>query len=140
MKNFQYCFLKFREMLILALLALLGISQSCKQTVEYGVPAARFIAKGTIESADSLKAIKGIQVVMESDTFLSDKDGKFEVSTISFPVNQSFKVSFKDIDGQQNGLYSEFDSLVYFSNPDFDNNEWTAEDTERVLDVKLKRD
>jgi len=141
MKKIKLHALKNYSLFLTAILTILGIGSSCNSiAVEYGSPSAKFIAKGTILSSDSLKAIEGIQVVFSNwDTTYSDHLGHYSAEIYSFPEKHDYLIQFNDIDGSINGRYLDKDTLVEFDNPTFRDGIWSGSDTERQVDTKLNR-
>jgi putative lipoprotein (rSAM/lipoprotein system) len=131
------------------LLAIIGIGGACSfggcaygvgpVAPEYGVPSATFKVLGTVSSEQSLN-IKGIRVVMRTDTAHTDVDGKFQVQTNDFPKNQDFDIEFDDVDGELNGAFQSLDTIVSFINPKFKNPDghWYSGETSKEFNVKLK--
>lgn len=142
MKKIEIKFLSFYNAIIIGLLAALGFASSCKKnngTVEYGTPSALFIVNGQVKSNASNEAIENIKVYMQSDSALTDHEGKFKVIAGEFPKDQTFSIQFKDVDGAANGEYANLDTLVEFKDPQFTNGDgsWYAGETTKGFDVKL---
>lgn len=71
--------------------------------LEYGVPTANFQVKGSVTSTDGVP-LKGIQVIFsDADTVYTDAAGKFGTKEISSFPDYNLKVSFNDVDGEENG-------------------------------------
>lgn len=108
-------------------------------TMEYGVPSATFKVQGKVSSEANSK-IKGIRVIMQSDTAHTDAEGNFQVQTNDFPGDKDFNIEFDDTDGELNGAFQPLDTIVSFVNPEFVNPEgsWYQGETSKELNVKLK--
>jgi len=135
-------FLRNYNAFIAILLSLLGFSASCDSItrVEYGVPNADFIVKGTIESFDNTTPLPDIKVKMGYDSVYTDQDGRYEVENSAFPQDQSFILEVTDEDGVTNGEYTAVDTVVVFSDPQFSggSGNWYEGKTEKEVNVKLK--
>ncbi len=133
--------------IIAALMALLGFSTACEQSVdeygvpmpEYGVPSAEFIVKGTVKSAANSENIPNIQVKMGNDSTQTDEQGRYEVSRRSVMGDQTFQVTFEDIDGAENGAYADADTNVVFDDPQFTGGDggWDHGRTEKEVNIRL---
>jgi len=147
MKNLKIEFLKKHNRLISFLLSILGFSAVCVLNgcaygtpVEYGVPNASFIVKGTVKSENNSALIPHIRVVMGNDSTYTDSSGNYQVENNGFPQDQSYLLKFKDIDGSVNGEYQTQDTIVEFKDPQFTggSDSWYAGRTEKVVNVNLK--
>lgn len=148
MKKLILWFLKKQNAILMILLALLGFSNACERSpdeygsviMEYGVPHATFIVNGTILNAKDGKEIPAIRVVMRNDTTFSDPRGKYSVEVMEFPKDQTFNISFDDVDQSQNGSFIPLDTTITFQNPKFKDKtgSWDAGKTQKTLTVKLK--
>jgi len=134
-------FLKISSKVLAGLLTLLGFASTCGDpAVEYGMPTAKFIVKGSVTSLNSNEAIQGIRVTLQQDTAWTDKDGKYEVSNRgAFPDDQTFAIQFTDYDGSANGDYQDVDTLVEFKDPEFTNGDdnWYSGETTKEFNIKL---
>ena len=145
MKTIQIKFLKTYNLMLAGLLALLGFASACESIipepiVEYGTPSAKFIVNGKIESEDSNTPIENIRVVMQGDTVMSDSEGKYQVTDKwGFPGDQTYKIEFRDIDGNLNGAYEDLDTNVEFKNPQYTGGDgkWYSGETATEFNIKL---
>lgn len=141
MKKVQRRIWTLSNALISALLALIGFS-SCGETLdEYGTPSADFKVMGNVSSQISQDPIPGIRVVMNRDTTHTGADGNYEIiDKGAFPTNQTYEISFEDIDGALNGSYIKLDTIVEFKDPEFigGNDGWYDGETSETMNVKLK--
>lgn len=108
--------LKFFSKSITAFISLFGFMMCGLPKAEYGVPSADFILNGNVKSTTTTEVIPEIRVVMQGDTVQTDENGNFSVRVIDFPMEHTYKVSFKDIDGVENGSFTEKE--VDFTFPD----------------------
>ena len=100
---------------ILALLGFATVSASCddrsgsRMVCMYGVPTMDYKVSGKVVGK-SLDPVEGIEVSCSSSyggtTVLSGADGAFTLADQAFP-SDTLKVTFKDIDGVQNGSYRD---------------------------------
>jgi putative lipoprotein (rSAM/lipoprotein system) len=133
--------------IIAALLSLLGFTTACEQSVdeygvpmpEYGAPSAEFVVKGTVKSAASSSNIPNIKVKMGYDSTKTDAQGRYEISTRSYAGDQTFLVTFEDIDGAENGAYADADTNVVFEDPQFTGGDggWDQGHTEKEINIRL---
>jgi len=107
---------------------------------EYGTPEGKFIVNGTVQSEETLAPIENIRIIMGYDTAFSDAAGKFEVSDLSFPESQSYLVNLSDVDGTAHGEFLSRDTLVNFTDPEFENGDgdWYQGETAKQVIVNLK--
>lgn len=148
MKRIKLSLLKKYNGVISVLLTLLGFTTACEQgvdeygtpAVEYGVPVATFIVKGTVKSETIDNPISNIRVVLNYDTVYTDNEGNYEVKNSDFPEDQSYTLEFKDIDGATNGNYQSLDTIVDFIDPQFtgDEDNWNVGEVEKEVNIKLK--
>lgn len=140
--------LKKYNTLISFMLSILGFGAVCSLSsceygspmVEYGTPFATFIIKGSVKSEVTSNNLPYIRVVMGADTAFSDESGNYQVENIDFPLDQTFLVEFKDIDGETNGEYQPLDTIVEFVDPEFSGGSggWDSGETEKEINVKLE--
>lgn len=133
--------------LIAALLSLLGFTTACEQSVdeygapmpEYGVPSATFIVKGTVKSSVNTESIPNIKVKMGYDSTQTDVQGRYEVSTRSVAGDQTFQVTFEDIDGAENGAFADADTNVVFEDPQFTGGDgnWDQGQAQKEVNIRL---
>lgn len=129
------------------LLSILGFSTACSLSsceygspgMEYGTPYATFKVKGSVKSAETLKPIPAIRVVMRDDTTYTDASGNYQVEDMEFPKDQSIVIYFEDTDGKLNGEYQSLDTIAEFKDPKFTGGKggWDNGETVKELDVKL---
>ena len=125
--------------LIAWFLSLCGVACS-PITCEYGTPEGKFIVEGSVRSEETQAPIEHIRVIMGRDTAYSDASGHYEVSDINFPTSQSYLVSFSDVDGTANGEFLARDTLVNFTDPEFENGNghWYDGETKKQVTINLK--
>ena len=161
-------FKKSKTQIYLFLLALLGFSSSCRNGcqriiiddtgVKYGVPQADYVIKGSVSDPSGKPITSGIQVTMlaymdstvakdqnpnlDSLITRSDAEGRFAFNLHSTTFNQKYIVQFKDVDGNENGLYRSKDTTVNFDDVPFQKNdaddEWYS--GEKAIEMKIKLD
>ena len=149
MKIIKHKFLSGYNVIITALMALLGFSTACEPLggTEYGVPHARFIVKGKIVSSDGNMPVPDIKIRMQHDTITrfcdsvySDSNGNYLVDLDDFPESQTYKIKFIDTDGSANGEFQTLDTVVEFREPVFTGGKgsWDQGETQKTLNVALK--
>lgn len=76
------------------------------QVAEYGVPVMEYVVKGKVTDANTGNPIKGIQVTSDDgyEPTLTTEAGDFECNGGGMP-DEKVKLTFTDIDGEENGLY-----------------------------------
>ncbi len=158
MKVIRFKFLKSYNSIITLLLSLLGFASSCDilgGKAMYGTPSADFIVKGKIESVGERRPIAGIKIEMSQE--IDTEKGKMPVDldhsvsaettgtyTVTnkgaFPMDQTYKIKFTDVDGALNGEFESLDTTIVFQNPKFTGGDksWYSGHTEKDLNVKLK--
>ena len=142
MKKLEIKFLKTSNVIIAALLSLLGFGSCEKNMVvvaEYGTPSATFIVQGRVESSGSNESIENIRVIMQGDTAVTDSDGKYQVMAGGFPGDKTYYIQFQDVDGELNGDYKDLESSIEFVDPEFINGDdhWYSGEATQALNVKL---
>ena len=140
MKTVENKFLKFYNVIITVLIALLGFACSCDPVDEYGSPSARFIVNGRIESAENNDAIENIKVVMQGDSVVTDENGNYQViDNWGFPGDQTYAIQFQDIDSVENGEFENLDTIVEFKDSEFTGGDgnWDNGETEIEFNIKL---
>ena len=133
--------LKSYNLILASMLTVLGFSVSCEMKAEYGVPSAKFIVNGNVQSSLDNTPVKNIRVIMQGDTTLTDDSGNFVVmDKYGFPTSQIFDIKFLDIDSTENGSFENKDTTVSFVNPKFTkgNGHWYEGETSKELNIKLK--
>jgi len=149
MKIIKHKFLSGYNVIITALMALLGFATSCEPIggAEYGVPHARFIVKGKIVSAEGNAPVPNIKVRMQQDTNIryydsaySESNGNYQVDLVDFPESQTYKIEFIDTDGSANGEFQTLDTVVEFKEPKFTggSGNWDEGETQKIFNVALK--
>jgi len=133
-------FIKGTNWALAGLIGLLGFT-NCNDDgrVEYGTPNADYTVKGTVVDKVSKKPIAGIRVsygspylvpeygilptpYREMSSVITNTNGEYKLTDNFFPVGKNqIPVFVSDIDGQENGLYS--DTIL---NVDFKNAEHTT--------------
>ena len=95
--------IKSFDKVIVVLLGVLGIFNSCEQPDMYGMPPERYNPRyrfhGIVTDKETSNPIQNIRVVGQGDTIYTDTEGKF-----LFPsMNAEFHLKIEDIDGEANG-------------------------------------
>jgi len=153
-------FIRGINLVLAALLTMLGFSKCTEPEVEYGVPNADYTVKGSVVDKADSKPIKGIRIgfvrvypepvlmygvmpqpyrSLKADT--TDVNGTYNLSdkfTIGQIQDNILPVFVQDIDGTENGLYN--DTIL---NVDFENVKPTGKaknwyEGEYTLDVKVE--
>jgi len=93
--------IKSFDKVIVVLLGVLGIFNSCEQPEKYGMPYACYEFKGVVTDKETSNPIQNIQIVRYGygDTTYSDIKGQF----IFYNVDTKFHLKIEDIDGEENG-------------------------------------
>lgn len=143
MKKMKTSIFKRFNGIISFLLSVFGFGaacSSCSVRIEYGTPYATFKVNGNVKSEVTNKNIPNIRVVMRYDTTYTDASGNFQLSNTDFPMDQTFKLEFKDIDGETNGEYQPLDTIVEFIDPQFSGGKgsWDRGEIEKEVNIKLK--
>jgi len=112
--------IKSFDKIIVVLLAILGVFNSCSQPCEYGEPYADYELKGVVTDKETSKPIKNIRIVHQTyrDTTYTDAEGKY-----AFIYNDNLlehlDLKIEDIDGEENGGEFEAQEIdVKFTNAD----------------------
>jgi putative lipoprotein (rSAM/lipoprotein system) len=110
--------IKSFDKIIVVLLAILGVFNSCTQT-EYGMPYADYELKGVVTDKETSKPIKNIRIAtFYGDTIYTDAEGKYALS-YCFDMAEYFHFKIEDIDGEENGGEFEAQKIdVKFTNAD----------------------
>ena len=115
--------------------------------MEYGVPRADFIVKGSVLSETDNRPLKNIRLIFRdttnqyiSDTTFTDINGTYLVEMSNFPKDQKLKLNLQDVDGATNGEFNSLETIVEFKNPQFTNGDkhWYSGKVEQELIVKMK--
>lgn len=126
--------------LLLVLIGLLGFSTACTKDspVEYGTPSADFIINGVVKN-QSNQPISNIKVKMNYDSTNTDALGKFTLKNRTFPMNQTFTVKLRDIDGIANSSFQDKDTTFSFSDNVYTNGDdhWYKGKVEKSVEIKL---
>jgi putative lipoprotein (rSAM/lipoprotein system) len=146
MKKLERRFNFFCNSIIAGILALLGFTTSCEKfgsggvVCMYGTPSAEFIIKGKVTSLESDKPVPEIKVFITGDTSKTDADGNYSLSSRAFPIDQSFNISFQDIDSTLNGEFENLDTIAVFKDAKYINGDsnWYRGETSKELNIKLK--
>ena len=137
-------FIKGTNWALAGLIGLLGFTNCDDRSTEYGVPNADYTVKGTVVDKVTGKPIEGIRVGYDSRSQIiamygvmptpyqpktsvtTNAKGEFNLtenfSFSDFPMDDNSKpiyersVFIEDIDGEQNGLYSDTILNVDFTN------------------------
>jgi putative lipoprotein (rSAM/lipoprotein system) len=136
-------FLKRYNKFIIILLGILGFASACKpetEADEYGCPYATFRVKGTIKDNTNNQAINNIRITMGYGTAVSDANGNFEVSDVSYPLDTTYQIKLEDVDGVLNGEYSALDTTVSFKNAKYTHGDggWYSGETSKQVEYKMK--
>ncbi len=114
--------LKFLSILISFILGI--FSNSCNKygtETEYGMPHADFKINGTVKSDQSDTPIRGISMSLRStsdnvivtDSTLTDSLGRYSIEfTDGVSKNNTWILRANDVDGNENGVFSQKDSIV----------------------------
>ena len=95
--------IKSFDKIIVVLLAILGVFNSCEQADEYGTPYADYELKGVVTDKETSKPIKNIRIAtFYGDTIYTDAEGKYALS-YCFDMAEYFHFKIEDIDGEENG-------------------------------------
>jgi putative lipoprotein (rSAM/lipoprotein system) len=140
--------------IIAALLSLLGCTINISGPAEYGTPSADFIIRGKALSNDGQPA-SNISVVMREqigtgndeqpqlhkvDSTRTDNNGDYRVKAQgAFPEDQTFRLTFSDIDGATNGAFKDTTVTVEFINPVFTggSGNWHKGETVQEVNIQL---
>ena len=136
----------------LILLGFSGCSWTGTQGAEYGTPHASYKISGKVVSDADGKAINGIKVTMARDvngthspvtpSVTTNADGEFLIydnQVISFS-DEEFIIHLEDIDGVENGLFTDSEQIIKFVKSDFSGarTHWYYGKTERNMgEIKL---
>ena len=153
-------FIRGINLVLAALLTMLGFSKCTEPEVEYGVPNADYTVKGIVVDKADAKPIKGIRIGLARSypepilmygvmpqpyrTYLADTTdikGEYNLSenfTVGELPETDLPLYIQDIDGDENGLYN--DTIL---NVDFEKAKHTGKTTnwyngEYTLDVKVE--
>lgn len=140
MRKAKIKIIKFYNVIIAGMLSILGFTTSCDPVVEYGTPYANFIVKGKITSFETDKPIENIQVTMGGVPKLTNSNGEFEIVNSGSLLDTTFNLNIRDIDGENNLLFFDKDTVAQFKNPIFSGGDdnWYVGDTKINIDIKLK--
>lgn len=141
MKKTKTNFLKFYNIILVALLSALGFASSCSKpdpVAEYGVPSAKFTINGTIQDKETNTPIENIKVSINQQTAATDAQGQYQITEDGFGGDMTFSIQYRDEDGAVNGEYNDLDTTIEFKDPQFVNGDgWYAGETSKEFDIKL---
>ncbi|MDR3327081.1 MAG: radical SAM-associated putative lipoprotein [Prevotellaceae bacterium] len=147
--------IKTSNSIIAALLALLGFSvSSCEEPrTEYGSPSVDFVVKGKVTSQETKEPINKIAVLVsetawdndtvfyQMDSVTTDANGNYysKRTITSFADEHNYKIHFKDIDGEENGLFNDSTVIVSTVKEDYKggNNHWYGGEATKELNIEL---
>ena len=142
MKKIKIGFLKVSNILLSALITLLGFHSACSPGAdEYGAPYAEFKVNGKTEAAGTGQAVENIQVVAQGDTSYTDSNGRYDKTIITFGAQDGeLLLKFEDIDGTQNGDFEPLDTPVQYKASDFEggDGDWYGGEAVKTVNVKLQ--
>jgi putative lipoprotein (rSAM/lipoprotein system) len=131
------------------LVGLLGFSCPPGIVALYGMPTATFEVSGKVTDAYIGDPVDDIQVTLTrtgetgGDPVIADTDANGDyvmVYQTMYPENMEFTLSFDDVDGLDNGAYTNTSENISVSDTDFiddDDNSWTTGHYEQTLNVEL---
>ena len=150
------------DKIIIALLTIIGSLTGCDfihTPVEYGVPYADYVIKGTVTDSITSTPVQHVRVTItqnhpftRNDSALihidtlafkeTDSAGNYDIQFQSFPLEElTFKVKADDIDGTANG--GDFTSQqkdVLFKQSDLSGGKgWYNGKAVKTIDIKLKK-
>jgi len=150
------------DKIIIALLTIIGSLTGCDfihTPVEYGVPYADYVIKGTVTDSITSTPVQHVLVTITQnhpftrhdsalihiDTLAlkeTDSAGNYDIQFQSFPLEElTFKVKADDIDGTANG--GDFTSQqkdVLFKQSDLSGGKgWYNGKAVKTIDIKLKK-
>lgn len=139
MKKIKLRAINYYNVILSALMALLGFTTSCDPQDEYGTPSAKFIVRGKVSSVANGLPVQNIRVKILNDSSFTTSGGEYEVESNSFPGDQIINIRFEDVDGSANGQYSTLDTSVQFIDPQFTGGDgnWYSGQAEKTFDVEL---
>lgn len=159
MKIFIRKIRRINNLVLTGLISLLGFTFSCETSDEpelataYGCPNADYIVKGKITSETTGETISSIKVVMGEtyssddkvyfygiDSLTTDDQGNYELSSNTTPLDTvSFVIHIEDIDGEENGVYQEFDTTVTYIDSQFTggSGSWYKGEVTQELNIEL---
>lgn len=127
---------------------LVGCSNIIGQNVAaYGMPHASFKARGTIKAANTGEPIEGIEITIselddypETDTTFSDESGEYRCSTTIFSHEDSLKLSFRDVDGAENGLFIPKDTVIHYRKSELTgaSGDWYLGEISKEINITLE--
>ncbi len=140
MKRIQIKFLKSYNAIICVILAILGFASSCDSPKEYGTPSADFIINGKVTDSETNQPIENIRVIANYDSVYTNGNGSYRIVKRGyFTQDETFAITFQDVDGELNGSYQDLDTIVEFKNPVFTggDDKWDEGETSKQFNVKL---
>lgn len=139
MKKFELKYYKVYKYLLSTLVTFLGFA-SCEpiMPVAYGTPNANFKINGKIVSTLNSQAIPDIKVTINEQVAYSSETGDYQMTINDFPTTQTFQISFKDVDGLENGEFQDRDTSITFTDPEFVNGDgWYEGEISQEFNINL---
>jgi len=107
----------------------------------YGMPYADYLLLGTVKSSDEKKPVQGLLVALRDtldmsyiiDSTRTDSQGKYVLEFQGEAWENTLKIEVRDLDGNQNGLFVDKDTLVTINQEDL-------ADVEKTVDIEVERD
>jgi putative lipoprotein (rSAM/lipoprotein system) len=112
--------IKSFDKIIVVLLAILRVFNSCSQPDEYGTPYADYELKGVVTDKETSKPIKNIRVIHQTyrDTTYTDAEGKYAF-IYDNNLLEYLDLKIEDIDGEENdGYFAAQEMDVIFTETD----------------------
>jgi putative lipoprotein (rSAM/lipoprotein system) len=141
MKTLQTGLLVRYNKLISFIIALVGFSTACEPgRYEYGMPYSAYAVKGNVKSELTGGNIPGIEVDLEGATAITDASGNYLVGVTNFPVSDTFRLGFHDVDSMINRQYEDLDTTVDFTDVKFTggDGDWYGGEAVVNINVRLK--
>ena len=114
--------------LLAILMTWFGFSCDLITKVEYGTPSASFKAKGVVTSQKDNNPIEGIRTILKTqqgasygiDTVYTDNKGAFNLKSGKDEFDyQKLYLELSDVDGDENGSFSDMEIVIDYSNEKF---------------------
>lgn len=150
-KNTKLNTMRFLSYLISTVLStLFGCNIGPSSTLAgYGMPHANFKISGTVKSALSSEPVNGISVLIYEnndtlhvkDSTLTDSYGYYSFDFSDFPTSEyKWKLCAKDIDGIENGIFSQKDTSVTIFSSELSGGDgsWNEGSAEKTIDLDLE--
>lgn len=132
-------YLKLKNWLLAAIAPVLGMQTSCifGGADEYGTPEADYKVKGMVTDVDG-HPVPGINVSMFYAETTTDNDGRYEVGVRNLGIDTAY-VSFRDVDGADNGRFADTVGAVSFRDAHFEGGHgWYEGEATKTLDMTLR--